>query len=145
MSAQSIAQDVRYGARNMLRTPTFTVVTIVVLALGIAASAAMLAVVSAWLLRPLPLERPHELLSVWRTAAANPREPAYFNLYRDYLVWAAENHTMTSLAATFDQEFALAGAGEPRRVHGAIASWNLFTTVGVRASVGRVFEARDVD
>src|SRR5690348_15921495 len=130
MSAQSIAQDVRYGARNMLRTPTFTVVTIVVLALGIAASAAMLAVVSAWLLRPLPLERPHELVSGWRTAAANPREPAYFDLYHDYLVWASDSHTLKSLAATFPQDYALTGAGEPRRIHGAVATWNLFGTVG---------------
>src|SRR5690349_10897451 len=136
-----IGQDVRYGLRRLRRSPVFSLTIVAVLALGIGAGTAIFAVVNAWLLRPLPLERPHELLSVWRTAAANPREPAYFNLYRDYLVWAAENHTMTSLAATFDQEFALAGAGEPRRVHGAIASWNLFTTVGVRASVGRVFEA----
>jgi putative ABC transport system permease protein len=146
MSARvdSIVQDVRYGVRSLRHSPIFSLTTIAVVALGIAASTAMFALVNAWLLRPLPLERPGELVSVWRTAAVNPREPAYFDLYRDYLVWSAANRTMTGLAATFEQEYALTGAGEPRRVHGAIASWNLFAVVGGHSAAGRLFEPSDV-
>ncbi len=121
----------------------FSGVTILVVALGIAASTAMFALVNAWLLRPLPLERPNELVTVWRTAPGSPREPAYFDFYRDYLVWAAENRTLTGLAATFEQDYAVTGAGEPSRVHGAIASWNLFDVVGGHAAAGRLFESGD--
>jgi len=136
--------DVRYGVRGFRRSPMFSVATIIVMALGIAASTAGFAMLNAWLLRPLPLERPAELVSIWRTARANPREPAFFDLYRDYLVWAAENHTMSSLAATFEQEYALSGAGEPRRLHGAPATWNLFAVVGAHPAAGRLFEPGDV-
>jgi putative ABC transport system permease protein len=141
---ERIAQDVRYSARSLRQSPVFSLTTIVVVALGIAASTTIFAVVNAWLLRPLPLERPAELVSVWRTAAAKPREPAYFGFYRDYLVWAAENRSMAGLAAMFEQDYALTDAGEPRRVQGAIATWNLFAVVGGRPVTGRLFDASDV-
>jgi predicted permease len=140
----NVARDLRYAARSLRHSPSFSVATIAVVALGIAASTAMFALVNAWLLRPLPLERPTELVSVWRTAAVNPRAPAYFDLYRDYLVWMAENRTLSGLAATFEQEYALTGAGYPRRVHGAIATWNLFAVIGGTATAGRLFEAGDL-
>ncbi|HYM22512.1 MAG TPA: ABC transporter permease [Vicinamibacterales bacterium] len=140
---EAVARDVRYAIRGHRQSPMFSLATIAVVALGIAASTAMLALVNAWLLRPLPLERPAELVSVWRTAAANPREPAFFDLYRDYLVWAAENRTLTALGATFEQDYALTGAGEPRQVQGALVSWNLFALVGARPAAGRLFQADD--
>lgn len=114
------------------------------MALGIAANSAIFTLVDAWLLRPLPLKDPQRLVSVWRTAPANPREPAYFDFYRDYLVWASTNRTLEPLAATFSQDYAVTGAGEPDEVHGAIATWNLFPTVGASAALGRVFEPDDV-
>jgi putative ABC transport system permease protein len=101
------------------------------------------ALVNAWLLRPLPLERPNELVSVWRTTAANSHEPGYFDLYRDYLIWTAENRTLGALGATFDQEYAVTGADDPVRVHGAIATSNLFDVVGAHPAAGRLFTRDD--
>jgi predicted permease len=127
----------------LARAPGFAAVTIFTLALGIAANAAVFSLVNAWLVRPLPLKDPYQLVSMWRTTASDPREPAYFDFYRDYLIWAAENHTLQSLAATFPQEYTMVGSGQPEQLHGAVASWNLFSTVGAEVSAGRLFQADD--
>jgi predicted permease len=142
-SIDSWFQDLRYAMRLLARAPGFTAVTILTLALGIAANTSVFSLVNAWLIRPLPLKDPQQLISMWRTAASNPHEPAYFDFYRDYLIWAAENHSLQSLAATFTQDYTMVGSGEPQQLHGAVASWNLFSTVGAELTAGRLFGAED--
>jgi hypothetical protein len=136
---QAVVQDARFAIRQLFRSPITTSAIVTTLSLGIAANTAMLSLVNAWLVRPLPLTDSQKLVSVWRTAPTDPREPAYFDFYRDYLIWAAENHTLESLAALFPQDYTITGSGEPQQIHGAISSWNLFATVGVRAAAGRAF------
>lgn len=143
MRFQAVLQDTRFAARQLLRSPITTLIVVVTLAFGTSATAAILSLVNAWLFRPLPLTNSQQLISVWRTAPADPRQPAYFNAYHDYLIWTAQNHTLPSLAALFPQDYTITGAGEPQQIHGAIASWNLFATVGVGATVGRTFLAQD--
>ena len=139
-----LVQDLRYGLRMLTKSRGFAIVAVVTLALGIGANTAMFSIVYAWLLRPLPLNNPQELVSVWRTRLQVPRQPAFFNLYHDYLVWASRNRGFRSLAATFEQSYALTGAGaEPKQIHGAVASWNLFQTVGATPAAGRFFVAED--
>ncbi len=140
-----IATDLRLGLRQLRRSPATSATLLVTLTLGIAATAATFSLVNAWLLRPLPLKDPQELVSIWRTSPDAPREPAYFNLYHDYVVWAAENRSFQSLAATFEQDYALTGAGEPEELHGAVASWNLFSTLGASPEAGRFFLPDDVN
>jgi predicted permease len=140
-----IAKDVQVGLRQLRRSPATSVTLLITLALGIAATTAMFTLVNAWLLRPLPLKNPQQLVSIWRTAPEAPREPAFFNLYHDYLVWAAENRTFQLLAATFEQDYALTGAGEPEQLHGAVATWNFFSTLGTSAAAGRLFLPDDVN
>jgi len=140
---EDFLQDLRFGARMLRKNPGFTIVAVVTLALGIGANTAMFGVVNAWLLRPLPLHKPQELVSVWRTRAEAPRQPAYFNLYHDYLVWASRNTTFQSLGATFEENYALTGAGQPEQIHGGVASWNFFETVGATPELGRTFDAHD--
>lgn len=139
------AKDLQVGLRQLRRSPVTTATLLITLTLGIAATTAMFSLVNAWLLRPLPLQDPQQLASVWRTGPQAPREPAYFNLYRDYLVWAADNRTFDSLAATFEQDYALTGAGEPEELHGAVATWNFFSTLGTSAAAGRLFLPDDVN
>src|ERR1700756_4130587 len=100
-----IGKDLQLGMRQLRRSPATSATLLITLALGIAATTAMFSLVNAWLLRPLPLKDPQQLVSVWRTSPDAPREPAYFNLYHDYLVWAAENKSFLSLAATFEQDY----------------------------------------
>ena len=140
-----VAKDLQVGLRQLRRSPITSITVFLTLALAIAATAAMLSMVNAWLVRPLPLRDPQQLVSVWRTAKDAPREPAFFNLYHDYLVWAQQNRSFESLAATFEQEYALTGAGEPEELHGAVATWNLFSTVGASAAAGRLFLPDDVN
>jgi predicted permease len=140
---ETCCQDLRYSARMLRKSPGFTAVAVLTLALGIGANTAMFSIVDAWLLRPLPLKNPQELAAVWRTRSQATRQPAFFDFYHDYLVWSSRNRTFASLAATFEQRYALTGAGEPEQVHGAVATWNLFQTVGATSSLGRLFEAED--
>src|ERR1041385_445598 len=121
-----MVKDLQFGVRQLRRSPATSITLLVTLTLGIGATAAMFSLVNAWLLRPLPLKNPQQLVSVWRTSPTAPHEPAYFNLYHDYLVWEAENRSFQSLAATFEQDYALTGAGEAEQLHGAVATWNLF-------------------
>jgi predicted permease len=137
---EDFAQDLKFGARMLRKSPGFTLTAVLTLALGIGANTAMFSVVSAWLLRPLPLTNPQELVSAWRTRLEAPRQPAYFNLYHDYLPYAAQNKTFESLAATFEQSYALTSTDNPEEIHGAVASWNLFETVGATPELGRLFE-----
>ncbi len=139
----SLQQDLRFSLRQMRRSPLVTLAVVITLALGMGANTAMFSMVNAWLLRPLPLKEPQQLVSIWRTSAEAPRQPAYFDLYHDYLVWASRNRTMQSLAATFEQTYALTHAGEPKQVHGAVATWNLFSTVGAAPAAGRLFSQDD--
>lgn len=140
----AIFQDLRYATRTLRKAPAFAIVSIVTLALAIAANTAAFTLVNAWLIRPLPLKNPEQLVSVWRTQRSRPRVPQYFNLYHDYVAWAAENRSFQQLAATFDVNYALTGSGEAEELHGAVVTWNLFELAGVHAERGRLFEQGDV-
>src|SRR5579863_8419780 len=139
-----IAQDIQMGLRQLRRSPASSITLLITLALGMAAATTMFSLVNAWLLRPLPLRDPEQLVSIWRTAPEAPREPAFFDLYHDYVVWAAENRTFQAIGATFEQEYALTGAGEPEELHGAVTTWNFFATIGASAAVGRLFASDDI-
>jgi hypothetical protein len=142
-NVESFIQDSRYGLRMLVKARGFAALAVFTLAPGVGANTAMFSIVNSWLLRPLPLKDPQHLAGVWRTRSQAPRQPA-FNLYHDYVVMASQNHTFQSLAATFEQRYALTGTeGRPEKVHGAVASWNLFQTVGATPAIGRLFEGRD--
>ena len=141
---ESFVRDFRYGLRMLAKARGFATLAVATLALGVGANTAMFSIVNAWLLRPLPLKAPQELVGVWRTRSQVPRQPAYFNLYHDYVVLASQNRTFQTLAATFEQRYALTGPeGQPEKIHGAVASWNLFQTVGATPALGRLFEQQD--
>ena len=143
MVLESLLQDARFACRQFRRSPVSATVIILTLSLAIAANTAIFSLVNAWLLRPLPLKDPQRLVSLWRTTASAPHEPAYFDLYRDYLIWSSANHTLESMAATFPQEYTISDAGEAHQIHGAVTSWNLFATVGAGTQIGRLFVAAD--
>lgn len=140
---ESFKHDLRFAIRMLRKSPGFSAGAVLTLALGIGANTAMFSIVNAWLLRPLPLKAPQQLISVWRSSQQNPGQPAYFDYYRDYLVWAAQNGSLQSLAATFEQRYALTGAGDPQQLHGAVASSNFFATLGVQSALGRLFLPSD--
>src|SRR5438552_3770727 len=112
-----LIQDVRYGVRTLLRSPGFTIVAALALALGIGANAALFSVVSAALLRPLPYRDPDRLAMVLETnlsrgiALMGSAPP-------DFREWKEQNRVFERMAAFYRGSFNLSSEGEPERVSG---------------------------
>lgn len=138
----SLWQDLRYAARQLLRAPGFTLVAIVTLALGIGANSALFTLTVAILDRPLPGVRPTGL--VWVTAT-DERSGRVLNLsYPDYLDYRAEHGVFADVAAFAPARFAFATDGNAERVRGAVVTSNYFTLLGAPMAAGRGFVANAV-
>jgi putative ABC transport system permease protein len=136
------ADDLRFGVRTLRRNPGFTIVAVLTLALGIGANTAIFSVVENVLLRPLPYDHPESLVEIkntypgFQTVGISPG---------DFLDWRREAKSFSSMGAYGDvsQGFNLTGAGEPERIEASIASSDLFSTLGIRAQVGRTFRPEE--
>ena len=135
---QTLLQDLRYGARMLLKRPGFTLIAVITLALGIGANAAIFSVVNAVLLRPLPFKDPERLVWVWAKIGQANHSPV------EFLAYQAQQTSFTEMAAYRNMLFTVTGAGEPEFVQGAIVSPNYFSLLGVQASRGRAFQPEDV-
>jgi putative ABC transport system permease protein len=134
----SLIQDLRYGRRGLLKSPGFTVVAVLSLALGIGANAAIFSLVNAVLLEPLPYHESDRLVMVWEDAssAGFPRNlPAPAN----FADWKAQNRVFQSVAALDWREFNLTGDPRPERVIAYGVSADFFPLLGVKPELGRVF------
>ncbi|HEY6390390.1 MAG TPA: ABC transporter permease, partial [Bryobacteraceae bacterium] len=136
----SLLQDVRYSFRTMAKSPVFTAVAILTLALGIGANSAIFSVVNAVLLRPLPFADSNRLLSIWGVRVNYDRYP--FRI-PDFIDYRARNRTVEDLAAYGTFSANLTGEAEPHRLQGLRATGNLFQMLGVRAAIGRALTADD--
>jgi putative ABC transport system permease protein len=141
---QTLWQDLRYGVRTLTRTPGFTLIAVLTLALGIGASTAIYSVVNAVLLRPLPYADAERLavpLSVNAERGANDSNVTY----ADYLDWKNEGvfEHVAVIDGTLDHADLSGGDGEPERVRLAVVSEDYFTVLRTRALRGRFFAAED--
>lgn len=135
---ETVIKDIRYGIRGLLKRPGFTVIALITLALGIGANTAIFSVVNAVLLRPLPYQKPEELVIVWEDAtfAGFPHNtPAPAN----YVDWKTQNQSFADMAASNETSFNLTGDGEPERVSAYAVSANFFPLLGVQPLLGRSF------
>jgi putative ABC transport system permease protein len=135
-----LGNDLRFGLRTLRKAPGFTVVAVLTLALGIGANTAIFSVVENVLLRPLPYDHPESLVGIKNTYP--DFQPVGISP-GDFLDWRREAKSFSSMGAYSDiaasQGFNLTGVGEPERVQTSIASSDLFSTLGIRAQVGRTF------
>src|ERR687894_2024115 len=92
---KALLQDLRYGARMLWKSPGFTVVAILALALGIGANTALFSVVNAVLLRPLPYKDPNRLVIMWEKAPTQDTSVSYPN-FQD---WRDQNQSLEEIAA----------------------------------------------
>ncbi|HJZ82525.1 MAG TPA: ABC transporter permease, partial [Pyrinomonadaceae bacterium] len=134
----TLFQDLRYALRTMLKRPGFNLIAVVTLALGIGSNAAIFSLVSAVLLRPLPLSEPERLMTFWHSAPLKGLKEvdlndAQFAYYRD------RTHTFESIAAYEDSQFVLSGNGNPEVVVGARVTFNYFDVLGRQPLYGRAF------
>jgi len=136
-------QDLRYGARMLVKTPAVTLVAIIALTLGIGANTALFSVVNAVLLRSLPYPDGERLAIVWenrKSGAGNVQNVINLGNFYD---WKEQNSVFVDMAAFFDLNRNLTSDGEPEEVPGQIATTNLFSVLGVNAFQGRTFVADD--
>ncbi|HZM50975.1 MAG TPA: ABC transporter permease, partial [Vicinamibacteria bacterium] len=137
---EGLVQDVRYAARRLARTPGFTLVALVTLALGIGANTAIFSVVHGVLLRPLPFQDPDRLFALWARHTSTDRYPLQLPEFCDY---RDQNRTLESVAGFGNWNPNITGDGPAERVSGLRVSGNLFATLGVQAAVGRTLAAAD--
>ncbi|MGB7025503.1 MAG: ABC transporter permease [Candidatus Acidiferrales bacterium] len=131
-------QDIRYALRMLRRSPGFTAIAVLTLALGIGANTALFSLVNGVLLNPLPYPHPNQLVSV---ASMGPDFSQGSISYPDYLDWVSYNTTFSSLAAYRQTTFNLFGQGEPEHVSAMEVSTTFFPTLGVTPILGRNFSA----
>ena len=143
-SLEQLLRDLRIGARTLRRTPGFTAVAILVMALGIGANVALFTVVRGVLLRPLPFENPDQLLMLYeRSSVGNfPYNVIAGGIYD---AWNKENHSFKSMALIQNAgaDLSASGGGLPEHLNTANVTWNLFPTLGVQPALGRGFTAAD--
>jgi putative ABC transport system permease protein len=136
-------QDLRFSIRRLRKSPGFTVVAVLTLALGIGANTAIFSVVNTVLLRPMPYKEADRLVTVWGENKAKGYDLDLVSSL-DYADWRSENHTFESMGAATDKMYALTGAGEPAAVIGYEFSPDFFEVLGVPPLLGRTF-AQDED
>jgi len=133
-------QDLRYGVRMLVRSPGFTAVAVLTLALGIGANTALFSIVNGVLLNPLPYPSPTQLVEV--AAKAPPFSESSVS-YPNFLDWVRENHSFEALAAYRQNDFNLTGSGEVERVKATQVSASFFPLLGVKPLIGRNFTAEE--
>ncbi len=131
-----LAQDLRFAARSLRKSPGFTAVALATLALGIGANTAIFSVVSAVLLRPLPFPQPDRLVAVFETNAAQGAAQNGVS-YPNYADWVARAQSFEALAAIRMHDYTLAGDGEPVLVPAGTVTSNLFRALRVEPLLGR--------
>jgi len=133
-------QDLRYGARMLLKNTGFTLVAVLALALGIGANTAIFSVVNAVLIKPLPYYDPQRLVVV--TEVPPEKDGVRGGEYAgsiDYVLWQAESKAFDHLVAFDLRNTYLTGRGEPERLDSVWATANLFPALGVAPQLGRAF------
>ena len=140
---QKIWQDLRYGARMLVKSPAVTLVAIIALTLGIGANTALFSVVNAVLLRSLPYADGERLAIVWEHSKSGTGNAQNVINLGNFYDWKDQNTVFVDMAAFFDRNLNLTSDGDPEEVPGQIATTNLFSVLGVNAVQGRTFMPDD--
>lgn len=137
----NLLQDLKYGARVLRKSPGFTIVAVVVLALGIGANTAIFSVVNAVLLRPLPFGNPDRLVHVWHVPPPEsfPGISRFSVSAANYIDWKAQNDVFQDMAIFSGSSMNLTGGGKPEFVQAATVSADFFKVLGVQPMLGRTF------
>lgn len=136
---ESLAQDLRYASRCLIKKPGFSIVAVLTLALGIGGNSAIFSVINAALLKPLPYPNPDQLVLLFELFDA-PNVVSFAN----FSDWERGNRSFSSMAAGRQNQFTLgSAAAAPQRIEGGIYSWALFKTLGVTPIIGRAFTPVD--
>lgn len=133
---ESLIQDIKYAVRTLLKSPGFTVIAVLTLALGIGANTALFSVVNGVLLKPLPYAQPEQLVAL---AETSPSFETSSISYPNFLDWQRSNSVFSAIAADRGDDFVMTGNGEAERVRIAMVSAGFFQILGVNTIRGRLF------
>jgi putative ABC transport system permease protein len=130
--------DLRYALRQLRKSPGFTLIAVLTLALGIGANTAIFSVIYAVLLQPLPYPEPDRLMILTETDANQPQISVSFPNYVD---WKRDNTVFEHLAISRRESFNLSGleGRAPEQISGGLVTANFFKAIGLNAQLGRVF------
>jgi putative ABC transport system permease protein len=157
-AGERLFQDIRLGARTLRKTPGFTALAVLILAVGLGINTAVFSIVNAVMVRPLPYQDPQRLISLWEEDAR--RQPQNFNSKGSNVGGAGgpqrttvaaanladyqkQGHSFAGLAAYDNAPMNLTGIGSPERISGEAVSWNFFEVLGVEPVKGRTFLPED--
>lgn len=151
---ETFLQDARYAVRLLVKTPTFSIVAIITLALAIGANTAIFSLVDAVILRPLPYERPTQLVSLWEErigdndvdaskgsslVSSTTRSTVAPSNYLDYV----KAPGFSGMAGFSSQALNLTNSGTPERLFGEAVTWNYFDVLGGQPAIGRALLPAD--
>jgi len=139
---EALISQLRYTVRKLLRTPLFTFVAVLTLAVGIGSTAAIFGVVNGVLLKPLPFKDPSRLVGVWHTAPGLGfpqvnQSPALHYTY------AEDNHSFEAIGMWDNQTASVTGLDEPEQVQAMMVTHETLPLLGVSPILGRTFTAED--
>jgi putative ABC transport system permease protein len=132
---ETLWQDLRFGARMLLKTPSFTLIAVFTLALGIGANTAIFSVLYGVLLKPLPYEEPDRLMLLTEYGA---KSGGMSVSYLNFVDWRAQNRVFEKIGVYKRENYNLTG-GEPERLLVAQMSADVFDALRVKAALGRVY------
>lgn len=139
---ETLRQDVRYAVRTLRKSPSFTAIAVLTLAIGIGANSAVFSVVHSVLLASLPYKDENRLVMIWE---ANARDGRDHNVVSpaNFIYWREHSNAFEQMAAFFDDTSTLTGEGEPEEIPSQGISTNLFSVLGVVPILGRDFVSEE--
>ncbi len=137
---ETFFQDLRYGIRMLAKSPGFTAIAILTLALGIGANTALFSVVNGVLLNPLAYPHSGQLVALYGKTPGIDHAPVS---YLNFLDWQRDTQTFSSMAIYRNQDYNFIGKGEGERLTGYMISADFFSTLGVTPVMGRTFRPDD--
>ena len=135
---ETLANDLRFGLRQLVKSPAFALTAILTLALGIGATTAIFSVVKAVLMAPLPYKDPGRIVAVWTANAAQGGQ-ALPSSAGDFAIWKQRSGVFEDLAPSYDNEQTLTGQGTPQLLIGYAVSANYLRILGVQPQLGRLY------
>jgi predicted permease len=138
---EALLQDLRYVLRGLRKSPGFTLVAIVTLALGIGVNSTIFSLVNAVLLKPLPVERPEELVDIYGHTATSSTHDS--NSYPNYLDYREQSETLSGLMGYTNFFANLSIQGSSELVIGELVTDDYFSVLGIQPAIGRTFVAEE--
>jgi predicted permease len=135
---ETLANDLRFGLRQLVRSPAFALTAILTLALGIGATTAIFSVVKAVLLAPLPYKDPGRIVAVWTANPVRGGQPLSSSA-GDFAIWKQRSGVFEDLAPSYDDEKTLTRQGTPQLLIGYAVSANYLRILGVEPQLGRLY------